>query len=180
MASRKKIKYNYVIMVAGFACIFCFSSVFVISAISNFLFPPRISQVQDLDTPIPIEKIIELTFSASITETASVSDPIQLATLVPVEITPTPTLFIFELQTTVAEPTIYIYSTNTPFDLGTQQPTLPPQAAVCSCAGDTLNCSDFRTHSEAQKCFEYCVSQGRGDIHKLDGNNDNVACESLR
>jgi len=58
-------------------------------------------------------------------------------------------------------------------------PTLAPAAGACSCAGDTLNCSDFLSHTSAQDCFNYCVSIGRGDIHKLDSNNDGSACESL-
>lgn len=52
--------------------------------------------------------------------------------------------------------------------------------AVCSCSGDTLNCSDFSTHSQAQACYNYCFSLGRGDVHGLDGNDkDGLACESL-
>lgn len=50
---------------------------------------------------------------------------------------------------------------------------------TCSCASDLYNCSDFSTHSQAQSCFNYCVSQGYGDIHKLDQNNDGLACESI-
>jgi len=58
-------------------------------------------------------------------------------------------------------------------------PTQPGQA-VCSCAGDFYNCTrDFSTHSQAQACFNYCTSQGAGDIHQLDGNGDGLACESL-
>lgn len=67
----------------------------------------------------------------------------------------------------------------------TQPPSTPTPAgggassAVCSCAGDTLNCSDFRTQVSAQACFNYCVAQGRGDIHRLDRDGDGRACESL-
>lgn len=61
------------------------------------------------------------------------------------------------------------------------QPTSPPPAsAICACSGDTLNCSDFSTHAQAQACHNYCVGIGAGDIHGLDGNdNDGLACESL-
>ena len=55
----------------------------------------------------------------------------------------------------------------------------PPSTAVCDCSSDIYNCSDFSTHAEAQACYEYCKSLGRGDIHHLDGNNDGIACESL-
>jgi micrococcal nuclease len=51
--------------------------------------------------------------------------------------------------------------------------------AVCSCSGNIYNCGDFSTHNAAQTCYEYCISQGAGDIHRLDGDNDGSACESL-
>lgn len=38
------------------------------------------------------------------------------------------------------------------------------------------NCSDFSTQKEAQGFFE---SQGPGDPHKLDRDNDGVVCETL-
>ena len=57
-------------------------------------------------------------------------------------------------------------------------PTSPP-AAVCSCAGNIYNCDDFSTHGQAYACFRYCISQGRGDIHRLDGDNDGDPCEAL-
>lgn len=51
---------------------------------------------------------------------------------------------------------------------------------VCKCDLNTYNCDDFQTHLEAQACYDYCVSLGKGDIHRLDGNdNDGSACESL-
>ena len=62
---------------------------------------------------------------------------------------------------------------------------LPTQApvdgsSVCNCSGPDLDCGDFGTHSAAQACYAYCVSQGYGDIFRLDGNdNDGLACESL-
>jgi micrococcal nuclease len=61
---------------------------------------------------------------------------------------------------------------------------LPTQASfdasgVCSCSGNQYNCPDFSTHANAQACYEYCKSVGRGDIHRLDGDNDGLACESL-
>ena len=52
--------------------------------------------------------------------------------------------------------------------------------AVCNCSGPDLDCGDFTTHSAAQACYNYCVSQGYGDVFRLDGNdNDGLACESL-
>lgn len=60
-------------------------------------------------------------------------------------------------------------------------PTSPPPApaAACDCSGDIYNCDSFATHNQAQACFAYCISIGRGDIHRLDRDNDGIACESL-
>jgi len=55
----------------------------------------------------------------------------------------------------------------------------PPPSAPCNCNGPDLNCSDFATHAEAQACYDYCKSQGYGDVFRLDGDNDGIACESL-
>lgn len=52
-------------------------------------------------------------------------------------------------------------------------------AAACSCSGNQYNCDNFGSHSSAQSCFNYCKSLGVGDIHKLDGDHDGIACESL-
>ncbi len=53
-------------------------------------------------------------------------------------------------------------------------------SAVCNCSGPDLDCKDFSSHASAQACYEYCVSQGFGNIFRLDGkDNDGVACESL-
>ena len=60
-----------------------------------------------------------------------------------------------------------------------ESPTVTP----CPCDGDKLNCSDFANHNAAQACFNWHVSQGAGDIHKLGAlraqDNDGIACESL-
>jgi hypothetical protein len=77
---------------------------------------------------------------------------------------------------------LVLVPTSTPLRLPTRTlvsivPTSAPAQGVCSCGGDTLNCSDFSSHSSAQACFNYCVSVGRGDIHRLDRDNDGSACE---
>lgn len=61
------------------------------------------------------------------------------------------------------------------------QPTATPiPPSGCSiCTSDTYNCSDFSTQAEAQACHDYCVNQGAGDIHRLDRDNNGIACESL-
>jgi endonuclease YncB( thermonuclease family) len=62
-------------------------------------------------------------------------------------------------------------------------PTLAPSAgnAACNCSGPDLDCTaNFSTHAEAQACYNYCVSQGFGDVFRLDGSdNDGLACETL-
>ena len=44
---------------------------------------------------------------------------------------------------------------------------------------DEYNCKDFETWKEAQEVFE---SYGgvENDIHRLDRDNDGIACEALR
>ena len=51
-------------------------------------------------------------------------------------------------------------------------------SGACNCSGNLYNCDDFKTQTEAQSCFEYCKSLGKGDIHKLDSNKDGTACEN--
>jgi hypothetical protein len=60
-------------------------------------------------------------------------------------------------------------------------PTTPVRGggSLCDCSGNLYNCSDFSTHAQAQACYNYCVSLGRGDVHRLDGDSDSLACESL-
>ena len=49
----------------------------------------------------------------------------------------------------------------------------------CSCSSNQYNCADFSSHASAQACYDYCISIGRGDVHKLDSDSDGSACESL-
>lgn len=93
-------------------------------------------------------------------------------------LTPTPT--VTATDTPTATPT----ETNTPESTATDipQPTATATqipTGPCLCDSDRYNCSDFPTHAAAQACFDYCVSLGKGDIHKLDRDNNGVACESL-
>jgi hypothetical protein len=55
----------------------------------------------------------------------------------------------------------------------------PVAQPVIPCTFDAYRCSDFATQEHAQEVFDYCVALGFGDIHKLDGDNDGEACESL-
>ena len=57
----------------------------------------------------------------------------------------------------------------------------PPSSAVdvCDCSSDFYNCNDFPLPNGANsdECFNYCISQGKGDVHNFDRNNDGDACE---
>jgi endonuclease YncB( thermonuclease family) len=48
-----------------------------------------------------------------------------------------------------------------------------------TCERNSLNCSDFNTQSDAQACYDYCLTQTGTDIHRLDGGGDGIVCESL-
>lgn len=47
------------------------------------------------------------------------------------------------------------------------------------CEKDGYNCDDFRTQSEAQAVFDRCKFGKGNDPHRLDGDDDGEACESL-
>ncbi len=87
---------------------------------------------------------------------------------------PLPTQTLAPIATVTATTFLSILPIN---QTATQVSTV--QEAVCACSGDTLNCGDFTYHSSAQSCFDYCMSQGVGDIHGLDSDGNNSACESL-
>lgn len=97
--------------------------------------------------------------------------------------TPTPTATTQSEATATNTPTATSTSTSTATSTPTATPTptaTTPSQGPCPCNANTLNCSDFDTQPEAQACFNWCVSQGAGDIHGLDGSdNDGLACESL-
>jgi hypothetical protein len=61
------------------------------------------------------------------------------------------------------------------------QPTSPPAGpdAVCDCSYNRYNCKDFATHAAAQACFDRCWRLRGFDVHRLDGDRDGRACESL-
>jgi len=49
----------------------------------------------------------------------------------------------------------------------------------CYCESNKYNCPDFKTHQEAQALFDCCVQQVGSDVHRLDRDEDGVACEGL-
>lgn len=54
----------------------------------------------------------------------------------------------------------------------------PGASKTCDCSGNHYNCADFATNSEAQSCYDYCKSKGKGDVHRLDADDDGLVCES--
>lgn len=130
-------------------------------------------------TPTPeaglsIEQIIGLTSSAAQAQTLAASSPIPAPTLAALQTVP-PTASAIPLINTP----LPVFETQTPITFSTLAPA-QPIGGQCACDGDSLNCSNFSSQAEAQVCFNFCIAQGAGDIHKLDENNDGVACESLR
>ncbi len=49
----------------------------------------------------------------------------------------------------------------------------------CYCSSNRYNCSDFTTHKEAQSLYECCLDKVGYDVHRLDADDDGLACESL-
>lgn len=69
-----------------------------------------------------------------------------------------------------------------PASAGPALAVMPPQqeGEVCDCSEDTYSCQvDFATRNEAQACLDYCRALGFGDVHRLDRDNDGIACENL-
>ena len=183
MPRRRKSNTGLITVIASFLCMICVACSILGLVLSNggILSSSTPTPLQVQDPALSIPTIIALTFSSANAQTAAAYSPTPLAsaTLIPaLDTLPTATVFIFDLQTSVAQPTDFLFSTNTPFVLA----TLPPPTAggaVCSCSGG-LDCKDFSTHNQAQACYEYCRSLGYGDVHGLDGNDqDGLACESL-
>jgi len=74
--------------------------------------------------------------------------------------------------------------TATPGPLSTLDLSASPTPAVaagpCECQGADLDCADFATRAEAQACYDYCKSQGFGDIFLIDIDQDGIACINKR
>ena len=178
-AQNKTILNIAILVISGFfiCCILFF-------CIGMFLFPTDTDRktASASATSLPIERIIELTFSAANMQTQAAQSPTPLpppvatSTLAPaiIPVEATATIFIFELQTNAAQPTAYTYETNTPFALSTQQPSSGGNSASFDSNGDgKVTCGDFQTQAAAQQAYN-------AGFTNLDGNdNDGKACESL-
>jgi hypothetical protein len=125
------------------------------------------------------------TSNAAVLQTKAASSPTAnvTSTFLP-SLTPAATLAVIDTLVPPLASTI-ILPTNQPtathaiivFPTNTKRPSGGGGSGACSCSSDTYNCGDFSSHASAQACFDYCVQQGKGDIHKLDRDNDGLACE---
>lgn len=105
-----------------------------------------------------------------------------LATFTPV-VLPTltkPAGAVIYISPTPLNTIVFVMPTRAPTRTG-EAPEAPPpvQSVNCSCQFDTLNCENFSGWFDAQSCMDKCVSMGKGDIYRLDFDNDGIACESL-
>lgn len=85
-----------------------------------------------------------------------------------------------QVVTTPAKSSSPVYTTPVQSDAPIYSvPTSSISGTVCDCSGNKYNCGDFPLPNgvTAQQCYEYCKSQGKGDIHKLDGDKDGSVCE---
>lgn len=106
------------------------------------------------------------------------------ATAIPPTRTPTPTRTPSPTPTFTAVPSNTPTATATPVPPPTQTPvpTQPPATATpafdaaAQCSADIHNCVDF-SQSGAQALFDACQTAGYGDPHRLDWDNNGIACE---
>lgn len=91
--------------------------------------------------------------------------------------TPTTTGTSTATATASRTPTVTPTPTRTPTPTATATRGAP--GGCSTCAFDAYNCSDFDTQEDAQECFDYCMELVGSDVHRLDADNNGVACESL-
>ena len=72
----------------------------------------------------------------------------------------------------------YLETPITPTTTTTTPKTTTIASRTYICSYNKYNCANFRTQWEAQRAFKYCGGPQR-DIHRLDGDNDGIACEHL-
>jgi len=70
-------------------------------------------------------------------------------------------------------------TTAKPGDILTYTIVYSNYASQYICTSDSYNCSDFESQEDAQLVYEYCLSETGTDIHRLDADNDGIACENL-
>jgi beta-lactamase superfamily II metal-dependent hydrolase len=110
------------------------------------------------------------------TRTATTISPVTPTATVKPRLTPTPSATAIHSGAPTLTLTLTLTLLLTPIPTSTELSSGP-----CSCASNLYNCTDFGSQHQAQACFDYCVSQGAGDIHRIDGaDRDGRACETLQ
>lgn len=119
---------------------------------------------------VDILSIIKQTADAALIQTQLASSPTANVTSTFLPTLTQPATLIPSLTSAPSATVVFIFAT---------EPAPAEGGSVCPCSGDSLNCKDFSSQSSAQACMNYCIAQGAGDIHNLDGNANGQACESL-
>lgn len=73
----------------------------------------------------------------------------------------------------------YVYSTadTNPLVIATNPTTVPSPTDTqicCVCSGEVYNCDSRKSLT----CYYFCMEQGYGDVHRLDGDCDGEPCEN--
>jgi cell division protein FtsB len=59
-------------------------------------------------------------------------------------------------------------------------PQTPTPTSSWDHSGNNYNCSDFSSYSQAKSAYDESLVVAGRDIHRLDGDNDGIPCESLQ
>src|SRR3990172_2080891 len=162
---------------------FCVACIFILS-FTRIINP--VDATPTTTTTSNVSTVIAQTAQMASTQTAMAIPPTVVITSTNLPtLTQPPVIAPTAIETSPITPILTLAIINFPtntvvFILPTKRPaaTNPPAGGTCSCSSNTYNCSDFSSHASAQACFEYCIAQGAGDIHRLDGDNDGLACEN--
>jgi len=88
-----------------------------------------------------------------------------------------PLIILIALAVVIVGSVVVYFVVNNSFNgSGGEYPVVFP---TFDCSKDVYNCANFTTYPEAQGVFDYCIKQGKGDIHRLDADGNGKACESL-
>jgi endonuclease YncB( thermonuclease family) len=68
--------------------------------------------------------------------------------------------------------------TLTPTITNTPRPATATSERICYCEYSPFSCSQFRTHAQAQSCYNYCRKLGYKHVFP-DNNNNGIVCEGL-
>ena len=101
--------------------------------------------------------------------------PYPLVSVTPIIVGTTPSRSVPKSPTTTSTTVKAKTPTVSPSASPSTPPSSPPdvKGPPCICDTDTYNCGD----PLAATCFGYCLAQGKGDIHRLDADNDGTPCE---